>query len=378
MSQDPSSKDLSSREPSSQKLSLQDPSLQESSSKLPISQDPTATLIEDMPVLPDTPKHSRPTAKPMNTLTVDSGWSNGHGQSDSLSSEGALAKINKVFSTSSPSVMSSIESSRPAIVAAHKSSLSSDSEEEIQQSPPGTIQHHLSRVGSVHVSQWGVEHTLKLKDEEGVTSSGREVFVHSSSTPSLVTQRKQVEPSQARQEEASVSWWSQALAETDVTDDFDTLIETIDKSSDTRPHPSFHPTSTSTDVERDSHTATLSLPAARDSSPSAQACPRQSSPEESSAYIVQAGKLISQGLQYESSKEYQEALDLFKAGVDVLLNGVQCKSHYTTQTYTPLYCHCFLADQNKNRLDMVRNKTAEYLQYAEQLQKKIERKSEVK
>ena len=44
---------------------------------------------------------------------------------------------------------------------------------------------------------------------------------------------------------------------------------------------------------------------------------------EKGAYVVQAGRLIKQALSYERNAEYQEAFDLFKAGVDVLLNGVQ-------------------------------------------------------
>lgn len=39
--------------------------------------------------------------------------------------------------------------------------------------------------------------------------------------------------------------------------------------------------------------------------------------------MVQAGRLISKALDYEGEKEFDEAFDLFKAGVDVLLNGVQ-------------------------------------------------------
>ena len=41
------------------------------------------------------------------------------------------------------------------------------------------------------------------------------------------------------------------------------------------------------------------------------------------AYIVQAGRLVRKALQYEQEREYEEAFDLFKAAVDVLLNGVQ-------------------------------------------------------
>ena len=43
------------------------------------------------------------------------------------------------------------------------------------------------------------------------------------------------------------------------------------------------------------------------------------------AYIAQAGRLIRLALQYEQEREYEEAFDLFKAAVDVLLNGVQSK-----------------------------------------------------
>ena len=49
---------------------------------------------------------------------------------------------------------------------------------------------------------------------------------------------------------------------------------------------------------------------------------------EKGAYVVQAGRLIKQALSYERNTEYQEAFDLFKAGVDVLLNGVQSEYNY--------------------------------------------------
>ncbi len=53
--------------------------------------------------------------------------------------------------------------------------------------------------------------------------------------------------------------------------------------------------------------------------------PRRVSPsaQRESAYAVQAGRLIAQALEYESLGDYEEAFDLMKAGVDVLLNGVQ-------------------------------------------------------
>ena len=41
------------------------------------------------------------------------------------------------------------------------------------------------------------------------------------------------------------------------------------------------------------------------------------------AYIEQASRLITKAIELESSKEYHDAFDLFKAGVDLLLNGVK-------------------------------------------------------
>lgn len=41
------------------------------------------------------------------------------------------------------------------------------------------------------------------------------------------------------------------------------------------------------------------------------------------AYIEQATMLITKAIQLESQEDYHEAFDLFKAGVDLLLNGVQ-------------------------------------------------------
>lgn len=38
---------------------------------------------------------------------------------------------------------------------------------------------------------------------------------------------------------------------------------------------------------------------------------------------MQAGRLIAQALSYEKDGEFDEAFDLLKAGVDVLLIGVQ-------------------------------------------------------
>ena len=76
-------------------------------------------------------------------------------------------------------------------------------------------------------------------------------------------------------------------------------------------------------------TKTTPLPS-RSPSPSATS----PAPSEEVAYIAQAGRLIRQALQYEEEREFEEAFDLFKAAVDVLLNGVQseegvCVCHMT-------------------------------------------------
>lgn len=63
-------------------------------------------------------------------------------------------------------------------------------------------------------------------------------------------------------------------------------------------------------------------PAQRHSSPSAS---------DKGAYVVQAGRLITQALAYEGSGDYEEAFDLYKAGVDLLLNGVQSEVACMTQ-----------------------------------------------
>ena len=68
-------------------------------------------------------------------------------------------------------------------------------------------------------------------------------------------------------------------------------------------------------------------------SPSPSSHPSSSSPSNKTAYIVQAGRLIRLALQYEEGEEYEEAFDLFKAAVDVLLNGVQSESHTHRHTY---------------------------------------------
>lgn len=60
-------------------------------------------------------------------------------------------------------------------------------------------------------------------------------------------------------------------------------------------------------------------------SPSPSMASTNSAHSEDVAYITQAGRLIRMALQYEQQREFEEAFDLFKAAVDVLLNGVQSK-----------------------------------------------------
>ena len=55
------------------------------------------------------------------------------------------------------------------------------------------------------------------------------------------------------------------------------------------------------------------------------------------AYIEQASMLITKAVQLESQEDYHEAFDLFKAGVDLLLNGVQSMWLYVLVLIKILY-----------------------------------------
>ena len=70
-----------------------------------------------------------------------------------------------------------------------------------------------------------------------------------------------------------------------------------------------------------------SRPSSHSPSPSPSSLQQRPSPsaKREAAYVMQAGRLISQALAYEKEEEFDEAFDLLKAGVDVLLNGVQSK-----------------------------------------------------
>ena len=68
--------------------------------------------------------------------------------------------------------------------------------------------------------------------------------------------------------------------------------------------------------------------------------PSGSAPSDKVAYIVQAGRLIRLALQYEEEREYEEAFDLFKAAVDVLLNGVQSEGEAVSPIDALSVLHC--------------------------------------
>ena len=182
-----------------------------------------------------------------------------------------------------------------------------------------------------------------------------------------------------------LDWWGEAFAETqNITDDFDTLVEQLDENSPdaaaTRarppaskqlqpPHggtlkPAKSDSSIVDSVKGLAETASsseqtlgressaagqrktllrrlsdqMNLPAidsrgsagkgrksasaTNSRSPSPR---RRNSPSlnDTNAYVVQAGRLIEKALDFERDKEWEDAFDLFKAAVDVLLNGVQ-------------------------------------------------------
>ena len=254
-------------------------------------------------------------------------------------------------------------------IGLENSPLNSDSEEEDGTNQEG-IRPSLSRIGSVFVSEWGVEHTLKLKEEEGENSSAmKEVeqdgthtsppndgarAASPSNLPEPTIASIPEEKSSTAAQRGEGTWWSQALAETRDIDDFDSLIDNIDSTpktsssskpiSDSSSHACssspFSLSPSSIDFETDGHRQLASEGKSKSPSPFSDTSPRdrRTSPAvDSGDYVVQAGKLISQGLQFEIDKDYKEALDLFKAGVDVLLNGVQSEFSTTNGMWFALY-----------------------------------------
>ena len=262
-------------------------------------------------------------------------------------------------------------------------------------------------VGSVRVSEWGLEHILKLRGEgegeEEEEEGGSEVDTLTPGDCERARQEsKEIEtersdsstaqgtppppespfslsclglpttpstPATTPQLEGPMSWWAEALAETENMEDMDALVDQLkgesstaaerkreegereggvdegeeaakkaeeeDREEDDSPKqleggadsPRDHtPLPPSTVDENPASpdpvvTATKTTPIpSRSPSPSPSV---GSAHSEEVAYIAQAGRLIRKALQFEQEREFEEAFDLFKAAVDVLLNGVQ-------------------------------------------------------
>ena len=223
----------------------------------------------------------------------------------------------------------------------------------LSSSKPGIL-----RVNSMIISEWNVEHTLKLRDEgkspevllEDGERSGddRDDSKNTSPMPEAELDLPSTPKPLPGANDASGmdDWWSEALAQNRDIDDFDSLIDKLDvpsprksapgtkgKASPEKPpmqklSPRSSPALDGSSRDRDYKEGRAEVK--KSQSPQLGANERRSSPSiETGAYIVQAGKLITQGLEYEQLGELDEAFDLFKAGVDVLLNGVQSKINVT-------------------------------------------------
>lgn len=120
-------------------------------------------------------------------------------------------------------------------------------------------------------------------------------------------------------------WWTEAMA---ATDDLDSLVEQLEG----RGQNSVSTLSTQSGHSESTHTLTYHTPSnaltteSRSPSPS-----RKKGPD----YIAQAGKLITTALRSEFCGDYQAAFDLLKAGVDLLLNGVQSECVLFVLCVTP-------------------------------------------
>ena len=215
------------------------------------------------------------------------------------------------------------------------------------------------RVNSMVISEWSVEHTLKLRDEgkspevvleeaEGGEHSGDERDDSKTASPmpdaelDLPSTPKPLPSNGASKVD---DWWSEALAQNQDIDNFDNLIDKLDtpaasksvssgkqkaspqKLPEQKLLPRSPPTTDGNRRDRDSREPRLEMK--KSQSPQLVSERRSSPSIETGAYIVQAGKLITQGLEYEQLGELDEAFDLFKAGVDVLLNGVQSEMSVT-------------------------------------------------
>ena len=179
-----------------------------------------------------------------------------------------------------------------------------------------------------------------------------------------------VTPTAAPQLVGPMSWWAEALAETENMEDIDALVEKLgggalsgegggvesavrgvsgagegeigdssgvvqgsnistEEELMTAGNSTTETNSTSPDASPPATTMTTPPPP-RSSSPRRSPSPSAGSAHSDEvAYIVQAGRLIRQALDLEQKREFEEAFDLFKAAVDILLNGVQseCDCH---------------------------------------------------
>ena len=128
-------------------------------------------------------------------------------------------------------------------------------------------------------------------------------------------------------EGGGLSWWTDAM---NVTDDLDTLVDRVNENSVS----TLSVAREAADEPRSESVCPSACHAPQSQLPSSESQSRSPSPGRrpppakvgGADYIAQAGKLITAALKCESQKDYQEAFDLFKAGVDLLLNGVQSTS----------------------------------------------------
>jgi hypothetical protein len=115
------------------------------------------------------------------------------------------------------------------------------------QSDPFTSDSNILRSNSVTVSEWGLEHTLKLRDDPITTKPNPLVVIDEDTTAPAINGDELPLPLTPKTNELSLikpltdsnyggsDWWSQALAQNDIfnTQDYDSLIDKIDKEQTT-------------------------------------------------------------------------------------------------------------------------------------------------
>ena len=125
----------------------------------------------------------------------------------------------------------------------------SDQEEDERLTEGATTTTGYIRSDSVMVSEWGLEHTLKLRDEGKPNDAPllEEVLVKKTTPPTHIAVEKPNDAAAGEEEEEEgdlplpstpviatkpahkTDWWSKALAESGgVVDDYDSLIETLE------------------------------------------------------------------------------------------------------------------------------------------------------